>query len=364
MKKININNFIYSLALFFIVSSNLLCNVIYAMPYLFYFKIFAYILFLINGTIFLLKNGKIKIKTLLTIFISLFIGFSTYYTTNNSLMLDLFFVLYASAGKKFDDILKIDLFTKIIITMIILISYVGGQTISRFIVTRDNEYIRNSFGFYHPNTFGMYLMMIYFEFIAFSKKIKFSNILLGILTIFIIYFTSNSRAAYFTVIIFLILYSILWFASLNKKNVKFYDFKINKYLFPILIAFSYFFTKLYDLKLPFILKLDDFLSGRLYLQSINMRQFPITILGNNIVFIRTLDNGFLKLLLNYGTVSVIIFFAVFYMDFKALKKDKNNILTIIMFSLLYYTISESNMLYIYYDIFLLYFFDRGVKFAI
>ena len=82
-----------------------------------------------------------------------------------------------------------------------------------------------------------------------------------------------------------------------------------------------------------------------------MKQFPITILGDNITFIRTLDNGFLKLLLNYGIISTIVFFAVFYMNFKLLKKDKNNILTIILYSLMYYTISESNMLYIYFNIF-------------
>ncbi len=359
MKKININNLIYSIALFFLVSSNLLCNVKFVMPYLLFFKFFSYILFFFHGTLLLLKDGKVRSKILLIIFFSLFIGILSYYITENSLLLDLFFVLYASAEKKFDDVLKTDLVIKIIITIIILFSYVSGQTISRFLVTRDNEYIRNSFGFYHPNTFGMYVMMIYFEFVALSKKINFKNILLGIVTIFIIYFTSNSRTSYFSIVIFLIFYLGLWILSLKRKNMHFYNLKINKYLFPILTILSIFFTKLYDFNLSFIFSLDDFLSGRLYLQSINMKQFPITILGDNITFIRTLDNGFLKLLLNYGIISTIVFFAVFYMNFKLLKKDKNNILTIILYSLMYYTISESNMLYIYFNIFLLYFFCRG-----
>lgn len=358
MNKININNLIYSIALFLFVGSNLLCNVKYLMPYLLYFKLFAYVLFFINGTMLLLKGTKIKFKTLLMIFLSLFIGGTTYCITKNSLLLDLFFVLYASVKNNFYNILKIDLLVKIIITIIILMSYINGQTISRFLVTRDNEYIRSSFGFYHPNTFGMYIMMIYFEFVVLSKKIKFKNILVGIITIFIIYFTSNSRTAYFTITIFLIFYLMLWLASLKGGKLKFYNFKLNNYLFPILTILSLIFTKLYDLNLPIALKLDEFLSRRLYLQSINMKQFPITILGNNITFIRTLDNGFLKVLLNYGIVSTMIYLVIFYINFKSLKEDENNILTVIMFSLLYYTLSESNMLYIYLNIFLLYFFCK------
>lgn len=358
MNKININNLIYSIALFLFVGSNLLCNVKYLMPYLLYFKLFAYVLFFINGTMLLLKSTKIKFKTLLMIFLSLFIGGTTYCITKNSLLLDLFFVLYASVKNNFYNILKIDLLVKIIITIIILMSYINGQTISRFLVTRDNEYIRSSFGFYHPNTFGMYIMMIYFEFVVFSKKIKFKNILVGVITIFIICFTSNSRTAYFTITIFLIFYLMLWLASLKGGKLKFYNLKLNNYLFPILTILSLIFTKLYDLNLPIALKLDEFLSRRLYLQSINMKQFPITILGNNITFIRTLDNGFLKVLLNYGIVSTMIYLVIFYINFKSLKEDENNILTVIMFSLLYYTLSESNMLYIYLNIFLLYFFCK------
>ena len=57
------------------------------------------------------------------------------------------------------------------------------------------------------------------------------NILLGMLSIVIIYYTSNSRTAYFTIGIFLIFGLIMLSLKLFKKDdVKLYNLKLNKYL--------------------------------------------------------------------------------------------------------------------------------------
>lgn len=359
MKKINVDRAIYFFALFLLVAANLLCNVKSCMNYLIYVKFLSYFIFTINGTTTLIKKSKIKVNKFFIIIISLVIGFTTYAITKNTLLLDLFFVIYASSNKKFEEILKGDLVIKFVITTIILLAYFSGKTITRFEVTRDNEYIRNAFGFYHPNTFGMYIMMIYFEIMALSKKINLKNILLGMLSIVIIYYTSNSRTAYFTIGIFLIFGLIMLSLKLFKKDdVKLYNLKLNKYLFLILTFISMAVTYLYGIKSHFVLKLNDLFSGRISLQYINMQKFPVTLFGNNIMFYRTLDNGFLKLLLNYGIISVIIYWGIFYLNFRKLMRNKDDVMTIILFALLYFTISESTMLYIYYNIFLLYFFCK------
>ena len=362
MKKNNVGNIIYFIALFLLVASNLLCNVTFLTNYLFSFKILSYILFLFVGFISFFKKKTIKTSTFLLIIISLTLGIESYYIIKNSILLDLACVIIGSFDMKFDDVLKYDLLIKVLITVVILLAYFNGLTFSRFTVTRSNEYLRNSFGFFHPNTFGMYLMMMYFEYIVLKKKMNFKMFSLGIILIIIIYYTCNSRTAYYSIALFLILCLIGFFIKklFKIKSTNLYNFRINKFLFLILLLLSVFVTKMYSLNQSVVSEIDTFLSGRLYLQYINMQQFPITFFGNDITLIGTLDNGFIKILLNYGLLTSAVYFLIYYLIFTNMKKVKNEYLALVIILILFYTLSESILLYICYNIFLLSFINyRG-----
>lgn len=358
MKKLNIEHLIYFVALFFLVSSNLLCNVTLISNYLVTLRLISYLIFMVLGTISLMKEKNIKIKFVFLIIVLFFLSFCTYIKADSTILLDLFFVLLASYRKKFDEVIKMDLFIKIVITILILVAHRYGFANSNFVVTRDDLFVRESFGFYHPNTFGMYIMMIYFDIvILLKKKVLFKSFIYGTIATLIIYYTSNSRTAYTSIILFLILlilYSMFNFVICHKKELVIKKRPVYEWLFPILTFVSLILTKLYDMKLNFVIQLDKVLSNRLYLQAINMRAYPIKFFGDKIDIIRTLDNGYIKLLINFGIVS-FLFFSIIYK--KMISNSINNkrfILTIIYFVLIYFTLSESSLLFVYYNIFYVY----------
>lgn len=360
MKKINFELIIYVLGLFLLVASNLLCNVTFISNYLFYIKFISYFLFIFDIFLVYNKNPKISTKQFLITGILFLISIIVYYKAKDTIFLDLLFVVLASSNKKFNNILKYDLIIKIIITSIIIISNSLGYAESQFLVTRDGEYLRNAYGFYHPNTLGMYLMMIYFEFVLLNrKKTNLKIFLLGIIMVIVIFITCNSRTAYYSIILFLIYLVFNYFYKKIKKS----DFKISKiplteYMFIFVAALSLVITKLYESGNHIAIFMDKVLSNRLSLQVTNMQAFPISIFGDKITYIRTLDNGFIKLLLSFGIVSFIFYIIIFVKTIKKAKIKNNNILIVILLIFLYFTLLESSMLYIYYNILLVYIFCK------
>lgn len=355
---------LYFLSLFFLVSANLMCNVVFVSNYLVYLRLIAYIGFLIIGILNLNKSKIIKKSYFVLITILFMLSLITYFRTDNTILIDLFFVALASYKKSFNDILVCDLLVKIIVTLIIITSHFFGLAESIFVVSRDELYVRAAFGFYHPNTFGMYIMMIYFDVILlFRFKKLFIHYILGGCAIALLYFTSNSRTSYIAIIFYLVLLTVaILFKKICKKEnskkgiVSKITLLIFKYYFPILTLLSIICTQMYKNGNSLILLLDKVLSNRLYLQALNLEQNQIRMFGYNIDVIRTLDNGFLKLILNYGVVSFLFFSYIFAMTVKNAYKNKDVILCLVVIAILFFTISESLLLYVYNNIILIYVF--------
>ena len=354
--KINVDYVIYFVALFFLVASNLLCNVSFVSNYLVLFRLFSYLLFLYDGLLTIIKKKNISTKVFFLIIVVFAVSFVIYIKTATTILLDMFFVLFGSYNKEFYKLLKYDLIIKIVMTFIIIISYILGFAESEFVVSRDNLYIRESYGFYHPNTFGMYIMMIFFEFVVLNrnkKSIYFS--LLGIASIIFIYCTSNSRTSYISIILLLcLIFLVNIYERIFKKK---HEFKLKfayQWSFLILTILAYVLTRLYSLNIPIIISLDEFLSNRLYLQALNLDAYHISLFGDNIEVIRTLDNAFMKLLINYGLLSIVFFSIIYKLIFSKAINKKNVLLVFVLLVLLYFSFSESYALYIYYNIFYVY----------
>ena len=115
---------------------------------------------------------------------------------------------------------------------------------------------------------------------------------------------------------------------------------------------------MYIYEVPLSNEINELLSNRVYLQSVFYNEYGITLFGNNIDYERTLDNGFLKVLLNFGIITSLFFIVIYWLTFKKCYKEKNYVLIYIFMILLFFSFSESSMFYIYNNIFMIYLFTN------
>ena len=89
-----------------------------------------------------------------------------------------------------------------------------------------------------------------------------------------------------------------------------------------------------------------------------LEKYTLNFFGNAIDYTKTLDNGNIRYLLNYGIFAAILFAIISYSNIKKSIKNKNIYITIYMLIFLIYMMSEQSIFYIHFNIFLLYIFTE------
>ena len=158
MKK-NIGNILFFIGFFLLQLSIILVNVEFLHAYLNDIK-FLSLLILALGSIVKLSKIKIGFKSFLLIVLLSVVGIYSYYKTEDTLFIKFFLVMLCASNIPFEKLVKYDFTIKLILLFSLLSLYFLGFTNS-FVVMRG-DLIRKSFGFYHPNTFAMYLTLIIF----------------------------------------------------------------------------------------------------------------------------------------------------------------------------------------------------------
>ena len=89
--------------------------------------------------------------------------FISYYKTASTMFIEILLISLNVINLEFKKVVKYDFVIKIFILIFLVSMSFMGLAKSNFVVTRNGEFIRDAYGFYHPNTFGMVIMMIFFE---------------------------------------------------------------------------------------------------------------------------------------------------------------------------------------------------------
>lgn len=333
--------------------SNFSKSIIFLKEYLLLFKVVSYLFFggiaFIN-CLYFYKRGT-KLSTLIYTFLFFTGGCITYFISKDVIFLEMLLIVLACSRTPFIKLVYIDFLSKTLILIMNFICDTLGLVSGMIISTRDN-FIRSSFGFHYPNTFGMITMIILFElYILFPDKKKIILPISLALTIINDRY-ADSRASVGCMLLFLILYLFTIFHRnfLELKLIKL----ILKNSFLILLLFSILITMLYStLGGTVVHFINNWTSTRLSIQSMYWNVYDITIFGNDIFFIRSLDNGYIKLLLKFGLCMTVLYSIVFYKMFAFLYKQREYCLVICLFCFTVYTLFESYSLYIYSNIFLL-----------
>lgn len=352
MKKSNILNFFYFIGMLLLQISCVCVNVKYLANHIFTIKLVSLIV-LMYCCIFRLEDTKFTYKKICALFAIFIAGVSIYYITKDIIFLELFVVLFASMNFDFKTIVKNDFKCKLLVLLFVIMCNKMGYATSNFVVTRG-DMIRNAFGFYHPNTFGMYLMVIFFEYLYLNKEKKVKNLIISIVVAIFIHYTSDTRSAMYCIIGISILNFFVGDLSKIIQN-KFIKLVLNN-TYLILLLGSVITTLIYYFQVNWAIDLNNYLSNRLYLQSLFWEQYGLSLFGKNIIYTRTLDNGYIKCLLNFGLFTTTLYGIINYVTLKKSALNRDYLVYFIVLILLLYSIAESSMLYVHFNIFILYCF--------
>ena len=352
--------FSYVLILF----SNYFQNIVFLQNILEPIKIIAIIILLF--ICFTQSNIYYK-STILAIFLLVIINLYVYVKTDNSLMLLLFLLIFASKNIDSEELIKKDIKIKIIIVIFVFLMFIMGFTTNQEFFREGVR--RYAFGFVHPNTFAAIISSILIEIIYINRNKK--NILLLFISI-IVAFISNYYADSRTSIIVILLVCMAYLFQnsilekfLNRKGTKFII--INSWLIFTIISFIIAF--LYKEQTGIGIFLDKMLSTRPRWMVRFLNTYNINLFGNKMIFVNEtqavllnvskaiLDNAYVKYLLQYGIVLYTVMYYLFRKLFKYAYKNKNIMLIIIEFILLFRGVSESGCYFIYSNIFLIFFSD-------
>lgn len=345
-------NALFFLGLLLLECANFFVNVSFLSPYLKILKIISFIILIFSGFIINGKDKKLSLKNCLILLALLFISMISFNITKSTMFLEILLVSFNALGINFTKVVKMDLYIKLFIILFVTSMSRLGYATSDFIVTRSGEYIRDAYGFYHPNTFGMILMMTFFDFVYLRRnKIGYKEFILSFLLIIFIRNTCDTRTVIYCIILFMI---CILFRNMFKFKNKVLNF-IKNNMCLIFLILSIITTLMYMENYPLAIQLNKILSNRLSLQAFFFNLYDINIIGNKIDFIKTLDNGYLKIILNYGLITTIFLIIIYNLNLRKATKFKEKILIIIYLIILVFSISESTMFYIYNNIFMIYF---------
>lgn len=193
---------------------------------------------------------------------------------------------------------------------------------------------RYSMGFSHPNSFGLFLLIICFSFsvLRFGKN-PLPDILLIAVTDALNLAVADSRTCVMLSLVQVVLLLVFYFArSDSSRRLMMRVFAVGVLL---VVALSMYFMVAYDPSNPVQLALDSALSGRLRLAHGYFEMQPFTLLGstfeqfspiyweNGKPYTFVVDNAWCHLILRYGLVPTALFSCGFFaMLFKLLNERR------------------------------------------
>lgn len=347
---------LFFIGLLFFECANFFVNVSFLSSYLRILKAISFVILTCSGIIINMNEKNLSSKNIVILIILFFISIISFYITKSTMFIEILLVSFNVIGMKFDKVIKMDLIIKVFVILFVVLMNKLGYANSEFIVTRDGDFVRNSYGFYHPNTFGMILMMTFFEFIYLRrKKINYKDYIIAIILLLFIKFTCDTRTVIYCILFYMIFLLIKNQLSFKSKIIN--VIKDNLYL--ILLFISIGLTILYMNNYQIAIQLNQFMSNRLYLQAFFFDFYDINFIGNNIDYVRTLDNGYIKIILNYGIIITIVVAIIFNFNLKKSTKFQEKELILLFLVILLFSLSESFMLYIYNNIFMIYYLCKN-----
>lgn len=280
---------------------------------------------------FISETYTLKELIINTILIALGV-ISTLLISNTSILIA-FCIIIGMKNINYKTLLKLVFFIRLFTTILLLIS-VGLGYVSNYSVMRNNDVVRNSLGYTHPNTFGIYcFVLISLWFILYGDKNWKLKALIAMIINFIQFIFTNSRTSFLLIFLYILL--IVFTNSFRKVNFikKFSCISMSVcFLINILITF------MLNNKIGQIA--NQLLSSRVTLSESFLRVYGIKIFGQKIANYTTeefywhLDSGYLNLFIQFGLIIGLIYLVLSFIMAKTIKSNNIYIyIAIILFAM-------------------------------
>ena len=310
------------------------------------------ILLVISMFLTILAAAKYKLSYIISLFVfgtlfSVIALTSTYY----SIMLTILAIFVGYFIRNIDVLVSYSFRSRLIATIIIITSHFMG-IISTTLIERDGS-IRDSLGFFHPNTLGITLLFLSIEYVFLRWNTwRARNYLFPICCFLISHFVANSRGA--TVGLLLLLAFSFVKKLVSPRSFSIFGFLIVCFLIVLLPAFSIWMMTKYDASNSLFSALDRLSSLRFSFGNAIYKAYGLNLLGQNIPTIVTwedfqaingygiveLDNMYMSLALRNGLLYFISFLSVYFFTSWLAFKQKDTRVLVIMVVLLVFGMFE------------------------
>lgn len=300
-------------------------------------------------TVLCILSKKYTLRVLLLNIAILAFALVSYKISGNSDIFTSILLIMLAWRMDLDDILKIIFNIRFVVfIVVVLLSVIGVLDIGTIATSSKDKGVL--FGYGHANTFaGTAGILIFLMFAIKRNKIKKIHYFIAIVSDVLIFYFSKSRTSLVLITFTIILiFTMKSFKSINEKILK-----ISKIIFPLLfiVVFTLIIVRTRGIAPHFIDIIDKIMNGRILLSCMNLRYYPITLLGQKVDIsiiassnkYYALDNGFVYILIHYGIIGLMVM--AFLQQWAMLRcvKMKESILCVISMMVLCWMIYEGMM---------------------
>lgn len=309
------------------------------------------------------------IKNYLYVFCFLILVLAITLCTKDMLLITTCIILFSAKDEKFEKVIKFIMWILIISTVFIMFS-AKIEFISNLYYTRaDSNIVRMSFGFLYPTYLSTNIFIITLLFILLKKGLSYFEYFVLFIIDFLAFCITDSKMAFGFICLLLLLFYCLKkneFAIFSESNcVK----NIAIYLPVLILIISLIITFMYNNE-GIMSLVNKMLTNRIALAHNAIQKYGVSIFGQQIEWIgfggstntdallesyNFVDNGYIKVLLDYGVIFIAIYTLLLMKLNKILYLEKKYIFLFVLCCLEIYCFIEPDLIDIKTNPFILYF---------
>lgn len=211
-------------------------------------------------------------------------------------------------------------------------------------------YQRHSFGLVHPNSFGMWSLMIIIFYIQYKyDSIKPFHFIALLAQALAVYCYTNSRASFALSIMSISLSFLVTCIRENQNKYK-YLMKVLAIAILSIVIIWFIICYRYGFHSSLSLLIDKMCSGRVHWSNQAINDYPPTLFGNNVTFSYPVDPLFTYTLVIYGYVGLAMFLSMFYVGALRTYRKRLPFILIAFLSFQMYNTQENVFLYHLFDL--------------
>lgn len=199
-------------------------------------------------------------------------------------------------------------------------------------------------GFQHANVFAGSVGILILLYLAINREnLTAMKLFIVTVIVLVVYLVSHTR-------IFFVLMLMTLFLMTRKGK---HSFKIFKWILPVMIVLNIVLIgmRITNIGVNIVDKIDVLFNGRMLLSQMNLKYYPITLMGQyvdiNIIASENkyyaLDNGYIYLLINYGVLGLVLFCWFIQTAMRNCIKQKDYVLCVITSVFMVWIVYEGMM---------------------